>query len=770
MRAIIFLLAFVMTPEAAHAQRPDWTAAGLPQTLVVCTRTGDTANIRRGAGTSHPVVASLANGSQARVVDEARFAGRWSWFRILHIHPDLPSHTVDGWVHGTLLARDCSVAHDPAVAGSRGSVIGGTDLGMVAAPDDGPGSVWLVETCTANGDTVNVRAGPGTQHRVLAALENGTGLRVRAGDPRNPRAWLRVELVDDLQSEFHGVAVDGYLLSRLAVTGMCPVLHDPAVAGTSASRVGGRIVTLGPWDPYHDLHINNPGHPQSRRILDVAMPAYQAKLARDGHGEEREAGSLYAQEDAQEAERQGRAVSQAAVGEPADRDRNAGTSAGRKSADPASAFAALARPQSPPPGAGSPPPAAPVCDTRRLVPPESGVGHFVAASADGRPQVFWSDLRPDRRISRISLAVDGTPEVAAGEIEARQPLVLTDQTLRHVGVWAGPARLSSGKRELALAFADHGGPGGGEIEFTFPPPGELGLHAHRNGDGSLTLLLARGGALRELVSLRAGRAGGWQSERVVPAGYGGRIAHAFGASHPNGDLTAIWSEPFAQGASMDRPHLYMATRAATSGRWSSPVRIAAIGSDRVSVENGFSGAVGLDGGLLLWWSSSGSPLRVARIGPDGRVTGGVMTPQGDHTLLAGAAAPWGEAVFVLGHARGAVSWVRVTNGKMGSPEPIEGLTMLRSAGVPQIVPTREGDFWLVQRSGRGDRVLRLDRRSGRWSPETLSDNAPPRDDPVHARATSAGPAVALPDGSLALATNLARRAGSSHDVLVRVCR
>ncbi|CAN0428980.1 unnamed protein product, partial [Ectocarpus fasciculatus] len=126
----------------------------LPQTLVVCTRTGDTANIRRGAGTFHPVVASLANGSQARVVDEARFTGRWSWYRVLHIHPDLPSHTVDGWVHGTLLARDCPVAHNPAVAGSQGS------------------------TCTANGDTVNVRAGPGTQHRVLAALENGTGLRV----------------------------------------------------------------------------------------------------------------------------------------------------------------------------------------------------------------------------------------------------------------------------------------------------------------------------------------------------------------------------------------------------------------------------------------------------------------------------------------------------------------------------------------------------------------------------------------------------------------
>ena len=88
-----------------------------------------------------------------------------------------------------------------------------------SASDDGAG--WLIESCTASGDTLNVRAGPGTQHPVLATLENGTGLRVRSGNPRDPRSWLRVELLDDLQGEVHGFELDGSVLARLTVTGMC---------------------------------------------------------------------------------------------------------------------------------------------------------------------------------------------------------------------------------------------------------------------------------------------------------------------------------------------------------------------------------------------------------------------------------------------------------------------------------------------------------------------------------------------------------------------
>lgn len=746
MQAIIFLMVFLLVPAAAHAQRPDWTAAGLPQTLVVCTRSGDTANVRSGAGTSHPVVASLANGSQARVMEEARFPGRWSWFRILHTHPDLPSQMVDGWVHGTLLAPGCAVAHDPVVAGSRGSVIGGTDLGVVAAPDDDPGSVWLVEICTANGDTVNVRAGPGTQHRVLAALENGTGLRVRAGDPRDPRAWLRVELVDDLQGDVYGIALDGYVLSRLAITGMCPILHDPAVAGTPGSQVGGRSVTLGPWDPYHDLHLNNPGHPQSRRVLDVATPAYEAMLAREGHGEVSEGGSLYAREDAEEAERQRQTV-------PA----------------PAAAVVPATQPQ---PAALAPVDVSrpPVCEARQLAPAERGVGHFILAGADGSPQVLWTELRPDVRLARVSPALAGPLPARGSEVGAGDPLLLRDQTLRHVAVWTGTVRTSSGHRDQALALVDPGGPAGGDVETRTPPPAALAVHAHRAGDGSLLLLMVKGFSDRSLVAVRSGRAGGWQVEEVQSGGSGTRIGHAFGASHPNGDLTAIWSEPFAPGASLARPHLYMATRQAASGRWGAPVRITATGSDRVSMTNGYAGAVGLGGEVLFWWSDVGAPLRAARIGPDGTARGPVLEPDGAHTLLAGGAAPSGEALFVLEHRRGSNSWVRIRDGEMSKTQPIEGLEMKRSAGEPQIEPARNGGFWLVQRGWGIDRILRFDGASAAWSPETRSDSRPPQGDARLERATSAGPAAAMPDGSLALATNLSHRSGGGHDILLQVCR
>lgn len=613
-----------------------------------------------------------------------------------------------------------------------------------SASDDGAG--WLIESCTASGDTLNVRAGPGTQHPVLATLENGTGLRVRSGNPRDPRSWLRVELLDDLQGEVHGFELDGYVLARLTVTGMCQVLHDPAVAGLAGSRIGGRDVTLGPWDPYHDLHLNNPDHPQSRRVLDVATPAYEAMLVREGYGEVLEGGSLYAREDAEEEERQ----RQAAAAAPAP-------------------LAPAARPQ---PVASAPVDvsAPPVCESRQLVPSERGLGHFVLADAAGTPQVLWTALRPDVRLARLSPALAGPLPSGGGEVGSGDPVLLRDQTLRHVGVWTGTVRSASGYRDQALGLIDPGGPSGGEIETRAPSPAAGPLHAHRAGDGSLILLMLKGFSDRSLVAVRAGRAGGWQVEEVQSGGSGARIGHVIGASHPNGDLTAIWSEPFADGASMSRPHLYMVTREAASGRWGAPARITATGSDRVAMTNGYTGAVGLGGELLLWWSDVGAPLRAARVGLDGAAIGPVLEPEGAHTLLAGGASPWGDALFVLEHQRDRNSWVRIRGGAMSAPQPIEGLDMKRSTGVPQVEPTRDGGFWLVQRGWGIDRMLRFDGASGAWSPETRSDNRPPQDDARLERATSAGPAAVLPDGSLALATNLSHRSGGGHDILLRICR
>lgn len=140
----------------------------------------------------------------------------------------------------------------------------------------------LIEICSTNGNTINVRAGPGTDHAVIASLENATSLQVIAGNISNPEAWLQVQLGDVYQNEYYNLEFQGYVLSRLTVPGQCQVLHDPAVAGLPASRVGAQDLTLGPWDDTHDLFLQHWDHPQMRRVYDVGMAAIDEILLAEG--------------------------------------------------------------------------------------------------------------------------------------------------------------------------------------------------------------------------------------------------------------------------------------------------------------------------------------------------------------------------------------------------------------------------------------------------------------------------------------------------------
>jgi hypothetical protein len=140
----------------------------------------------------------------------------------------------------------------------------------------------LIEICSSTGDTINVRSGPGTDHLVLASLENGTPLRIISGDASRPEAWLHVRLGDGYQTDHYGFDVNGHVLARLTTQRQCQVLHDPDVAGSPASRVEGRDVTLGAWDDTHDLHLNHWDHPQSQRVLDIGMAAIDAILDAEG--------------------------------------------------------------------------------------------------------------------------------------------------------------------------------------------------------------------------------------------------------------------------------------------------------------------------------------------------------------------------------------------------------------------------------------------------------------------------------------------------------
>ncbi|WP_372422118.1 hypothetical protein [Salinarimonas chemoclinalis] len=132
----------------------------------------------------------------------------------------------------------------------------------------------IIEICSPTGNIVNVRRGPGIEFDVLASLENATMLRVKSGDPRHAGAWVEVQLIDDAQAELAGSRLRGFVWSPLLrADGMCDVLHDPAVAGLPSSRIGtegGRLVTLGPWDPTHDMILRHDGHPQVDRLLAAA--------------------------------------------------------------------------------------------------------------------------------------------------------------------------------------------------------------------------------------------------------------------------------------------------------------------------------------------------------------------------------------------------------------------------------------------------------------------------------------------------------------------
>lgn len=270
---------------AGAQQRPDWVGRGLPQTLVVCTTTGDTANLRSGTDTSEMSWARLQNGARIEVLEEERFPDRWSWFYVRHVVPGRPDLRLEGWMHGSLITRNCNVPHDPVIAGSRGTVVDGVDLGA-PAPDRGPMERVEVEVCVHSGDTLNLRVGPGTDRPIIAALENGTLLRVLTGDAAQLGSWLRVELADESQVHDLGRQLEGYVFARHTRREQCQVLHNPAVAGTRGSRVGALDITLGAWAHDHDLHILNPDHPQSRRVMASAGPANQAYLAHLGISED----------------------------------------------------------------------------------------------------------------------------------------------------------------------------------------------------------------------------------------------------------------------------------------------------------------------------------------------------------------------------------------------------------------------------------------------------------------------------------------------------
>lgn len=278
--------AILLSDRALAQQRGDWVGGGFPQLLVSCVPSGMTANLRSGAENSAQVVARLHNGARLEVLREMRFPDRWAWYLIRHSPPGRPDLQVEGWMHGSLIVRNCAAPHDPVAAGSRGSVIAGVDLGsgqVQTAVTLQPVSDWVErEVCTSNGDTLNLRQGPGTSHGILAALENGTPLQVLAGNLASDEGWLKVQLADPAQVHHLRRQIEGYVAARFMTRRQCNTPHDPRIARSQGSRLGDRDLTLGAWSPDHDLHVINPSHPQSVRVMAVADPAFAAYLSAEG--------------------------------------------------------------------------------------------------------------------------------------------------------------------------------------------------------------------------------------------------------------------------------------------------------------------------------------------------------------------------------------------------------------------------------------------------------------------------------------------------------
>jgi uncharacterized protein (TIGR02594 family) len=130
------------------------------------TITADALNVRDGAGTQHRVLVALPRGTRVQRLDAAE-----GWFRI----------RTDAGVVGWISAKYAAAATSPAATSPAAT------SPAAAAPTTGSTAAAPLRVTATS---LNLRAGPGTQHPVLAQLLNGqvvSGLE-RSGDG----GWTRV--------------------------------------------------------------------------------------------------------------------------------------------------------------------------------------------------------------------------------------------------------------------------------------------------------------------------------------------------------------------------------------------------------------------------------------------------------------------------------------------------------------------------------------------------------------------------------------------------
>ncbi|GAB6158335.1 hypothetical protein JCM39194_15350 [Desulfotomaculum varum] len=151
----------VQNVTAAPSAKPAGTAASSSKVAVV---TGDTINIRSGPGTGYSVVAKAKKGDRMSVL-----AQNGDWVKVQL------GGTV-GWVANWLVTVQTtqSTPTGTATTPNQTTPANGTQLAVV------------------NGDNINLRSGPGTQHSVAGQVSRGVRLPVvsRSGD------WVQVRRED----------------------------------------------------------------------------------------------------------------------------------------------------------------------------------------------------------------------------------------------------------------------------------------------------------------------------------------------------------------------------------------------------------------------------------------------------------------------------------------------------------------------------------------------------------------------------------------------
>ncbi|CAN5566313.1 hypothetical protein BH23CHL5_BH23CHL5_00950 [soil metagenome] len=164
------------TPTPVASVTPTVPAGGfIPGDIV---RTTANLNMRSGAGTGNPIIATLPVNTQATVLSFGTVSGAYTWYQVN------AGSFGTGWVAGAFLTK-VGTAAATAIPSAT------TAAGPTNTPTTVPG-FWAASSTVSTTDPVNMRTGAGTTFTIITTLPAGTTCTILSGPTINVWTWYRV--------------------------------------------------------------------------------------------------------------------------------------------------------------------------------------------------------------------------------------------------------------------------------------------------------------------------------------------------------------------------------------------------------------------------------------------------------------------------------------------------------------------------------------------------------------------------------------------------